>query len=120
MNYKKELGNYGENLAKDYLEKNHYQILAKNWHCRFGEIDLIALDEKFLVFVEVKTRSNRKFGPGIEAINFFKVKKIYKSAQTFIQKNQEFNNTIWRVDAIVLEKNNQTFSIEHVKNITLD
>ena len=62
MNAKQQLGKIGENLASEYLEKQGYLILERNFACRQGEIDIIAKDEKEFVFVEVKTRKSLKFG----------------------------------------------------------
>ena len=58
MNAKQQLGKIGENLASEYLEKQGYLILERNFACRQGEIDIIAKDEKEFVFVEVKTRKS--------------------------------------------------------------
>ena len=59
---KTELGARGEALAADYLEKNGYRILDRNYRCRMGEIDLVARKENTLAFVEVKLRKNTSYG----------------------------------------------------------
>ena len=64
---KRVVGDIKENIAADYLKKNNYTILEKNFRCRIGEIDIIAKDEKYLVFVEVKYRNSQTFGYPTEA-----------------------------------------------------
>ena len=59
---RKELGNLGEKIALNYLQKENYRILERNFYCRQGEIDIIAQKQKEIVFVEVKTRTNNSFG----------------------------------------------------------
>ena len=70
------LGIYGEKLALKYLKKQKYKILEKNFRCALGEIDIVAKDGGFLVFVEVKTRSSNAFGEPMEAVDFYKQRKL--------------------------------------------
>ena len=70
------LGIYGEKLALKYLKKQKYKILEKNFRCALGEIDIVAKDGEFLVFVEVKTRSSNAFGEPMEAVDFYKQRKL--------------------------------------------
>jgi len=72
--YRKTLGDWGEEVASDYLEKLGYKILARNFFTRFGELDLVAIKDHVLYFVEVKTRSNNSFGFGELAVT----EKSYK------------------------------------------
>ena len=74
------LGIYGEKLALKYLKKQKYKILEKNFRCALGEIDIVAKDGGFLVFVEVKTRSSNAFGEPMEAVDFYKQRKLSKLA----------------------------------------
>lgn len=66
---KKELGNIGEEISTDYLQKCGYEIIKRNYRCMQGEIDIIAKDKKELVFIEVKTRSNLCYGKPREAVD---------------------------------------------------
>ena len=86
MNAKQQLGKIGENLASEYLEKQGYLILERNFACRQGEIDIIAKDEKEFVFVEVKTRKSLKFGYPAEAVTNIKRKHMQKAAQYYLYK----------------------------------
>lgn len=85
--YKQNLGAKGESLALQFLRKNGYKIIARNFSCRFGEIDLIARQEKVTVFIEVKTRGSDSFGLPQEAINKEKIKHLWQSAQFYIKKH---------------------------------
>ena len=66
------VGKTGEEIAEIYLIKNGYKILERNFSCRQGEIDIIARDIKEIVFVEVKTRTNKKYGEPIDSITYYK------------------------------------------------
>jgi len=71
-----ELGRYGEDLAAQHLAAQGMQVLERNWRCREGELDLVALDGRALVFVEVKTRSGVAFGEPAEAVGPVKARRI--------------------------------------------
>ena len=90
-------GAAGENAAVVFLEKNGYIILERNYNTRFGEIDIIAGKGDIVAFVEVKTRSGKKFGAPADAVGFAKAKKIkraalhYVSAKKITDKNFRFD-----------------------------
>ena len=86
--YNKILGNYGEDVANKFLKKNKYKIIEKNYSCKFGEIDIIAKDKNILVFVEVKSRTNEKYGTPALAVNYYKQKNIIKTAKHYIMENK--------------------------------
>jgi len=103
-------GKYFENLACQYLTSLGYEILFRNFHCRYGEIDIIALEGDVLVFVEVKgTRAG--FEPA-ERIDSKKLSKIQMCIDKFLK---EYPARECRVDAIIIRDN----QIEHLKNISL-
>lgn len=89
--YTKSIGNKGEKLALDYLKNNSFKILNKNFHNRFGEIDIIAKKEKTIYFIEVKTRTDLTKGNPYEAVNQHKINQIKKIAQFYILKKKLFN-----------------------------
>jgi putative endonuclease len=107
-------GNYGENLAIDYLKENGYEILARNYKNKFGEIDIIAAEKETLIFVEVKYRENLNFGEGIEAVDFYKRNHIKSAAKLFIMKNRLENVEI-RFDVIEILKKNTVYKINQIK-----
>ncbi|MBQ7317541.1 MAG: YraN family protein [Phascolarctobacterium sp.] len=87
MNHRIELGKFGEDFACSYLQKQGYKILYRNFRCRLGEIDIIAVKNDVLSFIEVKTRrqSNSTYGMPREAVNQAKQKKIYRCAELYMQ-----------------------------------
>ena len=85
MNRRKE-GAYYENLVAEYLKTQGYEILEKNYRCRIGEIDLIARDGEYLVFVEVKYRTTGVSGYPAEAVDARKQQTIAKCAMHFLMK----------------------------------
>lgn len=117
MYFRQEIGRWGENLACKYLEENNYKIIERNFLCRQGEIDIIAKDsnKKELVFVEVKTRSNFKYGNPAEAVNKEKQNHMIQAIQYYIYKNHIKNIPI-RLDVIEVYIV-QECKINHIKQI---
>ena len=83
---RKETGAMGEQAAADYLLEKGYELLARNWHCRWGELDLVARKEKILAFVEVKTRKPGAMVSPLEAVNRTKRRKLIRSAQAYLME----------------------------------
>ena len=81
------VGAWGEALAADFLQKKHYQILAAGYRCRFGEIDLIAANKKYLVFVEVKLRKNDRFADAAEFVDYYKQNRLRTTAEIYLSQN---------------------------------
>ena len=80
----KLLGAWGEARAAEYLEKKGYRILSRGYQTRFGEIDLIAADAKFLAFVEVKTRKDDDFAEAWESVGARKRARIRRTAEIWL------------------------------------
>lgn len=101
MYFRKEIGKWGENLACKYLERENHQIIERNFICRQGEIDIIAKDmnKKELVFVEVKTRSNFKYGNPADAVDIHKQEHMKQAIKYYLYKNHLENVPI-RVDVV--------------------
>lgn len=81
------LGRWGEEIAADCLRRKGYRLLAANWRCRFGEVDLIAADRQYLCFVEVKLRKNGGFGGAGAAVTAAKQDKLRATAQLYLAQN---------------------------------
>ena len=113
--YNKTIGNYGEEEATKFLIKNKYKIIERNYSCKFGEIDIIAKDKNILVFVEVKSRTNDRYGTPATAINYYKKKNIIKTAQMYIQKNK-LQNEFCRFDVVEVLLENADNNIRLIKN----
>ena len=80
-------GAWGEALAAEYLHNKRYKILASGYRCRFGEIDLIACDKKYLLFVEVKLRKSATFAEAREFVDFRKQDRLRTTAQMYLSQN---------------------------------
>jgi putative endonuclease len=100
------------------LRKKGYKVLARNYHSRFGEIDIVAKKEKSIIFVEVKTRSSSQFGTPREAVNYFKLQKMIKTAHIFM-KVYKLDGQPFQFDVIEVIGKEEPFKIEHIKNVTL-
>lgn len=87
MRTSKLSGAWGEALAAEYLRKKHFKIVAVGYHCRFGEIDLIVQDRKYLVFVEVKLRKSSDFARAMEHVDRNKQDKIRITASVYLSQN---------------------------------
>lgn len=109
----------GENYAAEYLLKKGYKIIERNYRKSYGEIDIIAVKDNVLVFVEVKTRKSLQYGSGLEAIAYWKIKELLKTAQYYALSHPEMPKSL-RIDAIAIYLNydNKVSTIEHVENIT--
>lgn len=104
---KRRIGNEGEKIAKDYLEKNNYEILAMNYRVgRNGEIDIVARESGYVCFIEVKARKNTLFGRPCEAVNKKKQNKIIYLAYTYI-KEKRLNGCNIRFDIVEILMNKQ-------------
>ncbi len=110
----RETGNYGENLAVDYLCANGHNIIARNYYTRYGEIDIITNKHSCIYFYEVKYRKNDGFGSGEEAISRPKLEKIKKSIAIWISKeSHRFPSEEYFLNALVLEYSPKLQIIEY-------
>ena len=82
------LGAWGEELAVKYLQKKHYRILTMGYRTRFGEIDIIAVNKSYIIFVEVKLRKNNQYASACEFVDARKQMKLRKTAQLWIAENE--------------------------------
>lgn len=81
------LGAWGESLAADYLRKKQYKLVAMNYSCRYGEIDLIVSDRAYLVFVEVKLRKSDRFARASEHVDYYKQGRLRATAEIYLADN---------------------------------
>ena len=109
------VGKAGEEAAVQYLCQQGYQILERNYRCRFGEIDLIARDGRTLAFIEVKTRRSQKFGPAAAAVTLAKQRHLVKASQVYlIQQRKAYE--FCRFDVVTIELEAQKPRIELIKD----
>lgn len=93
-------GKDAEKQAENFLKLKKLKLVQRNFHSRYGEIDLIMLDRKTLVFIEVRLRSSSDFGNAAESVTIQKQRKIITTAQYFLSRYSEFSNRICRFDVI--------------------
>ncbi len=106
-----------EQLAATFLTNNGLKLVTQNYHCRYGEIDLVMKEAKTLVFVEVRLRSNSQFGSAGASITIHKQQKLIATAQHYLQTHHTTSrgDTACRFDAILMNKADLN-SIEWVRN----
>lgn len=110
-----KLGELGERRARSYLRKKLYRIVDKNFHSKFGEIDIIAENRKYIVFVEVKQRNLNSIAQPREFVDYSKQQKIISTAQYYLTKNP--TNKQPRFDVIeIISDNNKIKSVKHLEN----
>jgi putative endonuclease len=99
--YRQIIGAWGEDQAAEFLIKKGLTILERNYRAQQGEVDLIALENNVLVFVEVKTRTNDTFGYPEEAVTEEKMDHLYGAAEEYMADHLEIEN--WRIDVIAIQ-----------------
>ena len=110
------IGKRGEDIATEFLIKQGYNIIERNFQCKMGELDIIAKNKEYIVFVEVKTRSNNKFGMPVESITNKKLQSIYKTAKYYMHINN-IKEKYTRIDAIEIYFKNSKYKINYIKQI---
>lgn len=116
----RRIGAIGEELARHHLEAKGYCVVASNYRCRWGEIDLVARDRQEWVFVEVRTRRSGTYGGPEESLTTTKARHITLAAQDFLaQRRTTSEEPEWRIDlvAIRLGPGRRVLSIRHLENV---
>lgn len=110
-------GKIGEDCASEILLKKGYEIIERNYHSRFGEIDIIAQNSNYIIFVEVKTRDENYSVSPLEAVTVSKQKKLYKTALLYLQSHTSLLQPRFDVIGITTKDSNYTIkSVEHIEN----
>lgn len=110
-------GNIGEEFTCNYLEKNGYTILERNFTSYRGEIDIIALKNNEIIFIEVKTRTQIACGFPSESVTKHKQKQIYKIAEYYLYSKNLLNSKV-RFDVIeIYLYGSNSFKINHIKDV---
>ena len=116
------LGDWGEELAVRFLWENGYKIIATNYRCAYGEVDIVAMDGEELVFVEVRTRRPGNFGTPEESVSPHKLRRLMATCQDYLQKSGQ-EDIQWRVDLISVRlekgrsKDPKLERIEHLHHV---
>lgn len=101
-----------EQQAEAYLIQQGLSLLDKNYHCRYGEIDLIMMDNDYLCFIEVKFRKNDHFGGTAYSITASKQRKIIQTALHYIARNPRIQEKPFRFDAVFIQPSSQQASTQ--------
>ena len=109
------VGKQGESLAAEFLRKNGYRIVKNNFRNRYGEIDIIAIEGKTLVFIEVKTKTNSKFGPPKMAVDLRKQRQLLKTAMMYLTQ-KKLNDCPARFDVVGISMIENKTEIELIRN----
>jgi len=110
-------GKEGEEIARRYLENKRYSILEQNYRTKRAEIDIIAKHKGILVFVEVRTKQNERYGTPEETINYAKRARIRRNAIAYVHRARY--NGLWRIDAVcvVINQTKGAQRVSHYENI---
>lgn len=118
--HNQHLGRIGEDIAVSLLRTKGFRIVARNFHARYGEIDIIATDADTIVFVEVKTRINDTFGTPEEAVTHRKIHELVETANYYVSTHVK-QAVSMRIDVVSICMDPLTMkpsSIRHIPNIT--
>lgn len=117
----RKVGNSGEEIARQYLERKSYNILESNYLKPYGEVDIIAWDKAVLVFIEVKTRisgQKKVYLPPESNVNYYKGRKIIRTALAYMEEKGIPEDVLWRIDVISVELDceNRKAKVRHLEN----
>jgi putative endonuclease len=114
-NAKQVLGREGERVAEQFLKQKGFKIVERNYRCAAGELDLIVLDKRVVVFVEVKTRTGLGFGTPLEAVAYHKQQKMIQAAQYFLSE-KGLHQRDARFDVVGVSWPGREPVVEHIEN----
>ncbi|MBS7295059.1 MAG: YraN family protein [Treponema sp.] len=115
----KVIGNEGENKALEFLLRNGYELLHKNWRTRFGEIDIIVKKDNLIVFVEVKSLPKGNLDYLSKVLNKDKQERIIKTSKRFLLNNRQYSNSYIRYDVIVIDMPGMS-EVYHIENAFME
>ncbi len=112
---KRALGNKGESFAAEYYKKLGYSITAQNYSCRGGEIDIIAENDEYIIFVEVKTRSSNSLYSPAEAVDLRKQKRLTVAAMKFLSESESEKQPQFDVFEVYTQ-NERIYKVNRIEN----
>ncbi len=115
---RRRLGDFGEAAAAAHLLRHGYTIVARQWRCNRGEIDIVARQSHELVFVEVRTRRGAACGSPEESLTPTKQARLIDLAHTYLAQHDSDQETPWRIDVIVIEidRSGRVSRLDHIVN----
>jgi putative endonuclease len=115
---KDAVGRHGEDVAADHLRDNGFELLDRNWRCRWGELDLVARDGTCLVAVEVKTRRSTRAGHPLEAVTPVKLARLRRLLAAWLQAHPEVRAPRIRIDVVAVHRPPRGAAVvEHVRGV---
>lgn len=109
-------GQWAEEHAESYLLQRGLNLVARNYSCQWGEIDLIMLDRNTLSFVEVKYRKDGRYGGGLESIDYHKQRKLQSTAMYYLQTHDKLAHYPCRFDALLINGQTSEPTVNWIKN----
>jgi len=114
-----DFGTWGEDKAEAYLRRKGYEVIERDWRCGHRDIDIIAIDEDTLVFVEVKTRRNKTFADPLDAVDWKKRRNLTLAANAFVKMRRV--KLDYRFDLItVVGTSDDDMEIDHIEDVAMD
>lgn len=110
------IGKHAEHYALRFLIDHGLTLVARNWHSRYGEIDLIMLDHDTLVFIEVRYRKSTGFAQPLESVSHHKQQRIIATTQIFLQQHSQWQEHNCRFDVIAASQSNKHYSFDWIKH----
>ena len=118
MTHNQRIGEFGETLAKNYLIRHGYKIIDANVKLSYQELDIVALKDDLVVFVEVKTRVSQFYGPAENAFQFTKLERFRRGMEMYIgNKNLNADNTRADLITVDIDQIKKTAKIKHHKDV---
>jgi putative endonuclease len=113
----RQKGEAAERFAETFLNEKGLHLIAKNYRCKLGEIDLIMRDGEVIVFIEVRLRSNRFFASAAETVTHAKQQRLIRTADVYLQQHQQSNAVRCRFDVIALDQSSRgNYHTEWIRN----
>lgn len=113
--HRQQLGARGEEAAVRYLVSRGYRIIERNWRCKLGEVDVLAMDGELLVVVEVRTKMSERFGTGAESVDARKQHKLRQLALTYMRMHNLSSETRLRFDVVSIRVTPKgSYEIDHI------
>ncbi len=117
MGYTQKKGQQAETLACEFLSDKGLKLITKNYHCRYGEIDLIMQQDQTIVFVEVRSRKSNSLVDSASSVNWSKQQKLQRTAENYLQKNNVHSSIPARFDVIAVTNNkDKSTQIDWIQN----
>ena len=115
---RKKLGDFGEQIAAAYLARQGYALVARQWRCAAGEIDLLMRDHGTLVFVEVRTRRGDRAGSAEESVSRGKQARLSALAYTYLDQASVPLDSPWRIDvvAVDVDRSGRVAGLRHIRD----